>query len=70
MPPRFDGKGREHGGYPNRARGERAKQASPHSGIALSSLIEDPMIIRCILDHPGLWAPIATERGLPLGPAS
>ena len=34
------------------------------------ALIEDPGIIRRILEHLGLWAPLATERSPPLGPAS
>jgi hypothetical protein len=34
------------------------------------ALIEDPGIIRRILDHLGLWAPITTERSQPLGPAN
>ena len=34
------------------------------------ALIEDPGVIRRILDHLGLWAPLATERSPPLGPAS
>jgi hypothetical protein len=34
------------------------------------ALIEDPGIIRRILDHVGLWASIATEQSPPLGPAS
>ena len=34
------------------------------------ALIEDPAVIRRILEHLGLWAPIATERSPPLGPAS
>jgi hypothetical protein len=34
------------------------------------ALIEDPGIIRRILDHVGSSAPIDTERSPPLGPAS
>ncbi len=34
------------------------------------ALIEDPGIIRRILEHLGLWVPLATERSPPLGPAS
>ena len=101
------------GWYSNRARGERAKKASPQAGVALPSpgeepanefvararaawarlirkvyeadplecpkcqgpmrvmaLIEDPQVIRRILEHLGLWAPLATEQSPPLGPAS
>ena len=32
------------------------------------ALIEDPGIIRRMLEHLGLWVPLATERALPLGP--
>jgi hypothetical protein len=34
------------------------------------ALIENPGVIRRILEHLGLWSPLATERSLPLGPAS
>jgi len=34
------------------------------------ALIEDPQVIRRILEHLRLWAPLATERSPPLGPAS
>lgn len=34
------------------------------------ALIEDPGVIRRILEHLGLWAPLATERSPPLGPAN
>ncbi len=34
------------------------------------ALIEDLRVIRRILEHPGLWAVLATERSPPLGPAS
>ena len=34
------------------------------------ALIEDPGIIHRILDHLGLWAPIATARSPPVGPLS
>jgi hypothetical protein len=34
------------------------------------ALIEDPGVIRRILDHLGLWAPLATERSPPLAAAS
>ena len=30
-------------------------------------LIEDAGVIRRILEHLGLWAPLATERGAPPG---
>ena len=33
-------------------------------------LIEDAGVIRGILEHLGLWAPFATERSPPPGPAS
>lgn len=31
-------------------------------------LIEDPAVIRRILEHLGLWAPRAMQRSPPLGP--
>jgi hypothetical protein len=34
------------------------------------ALIEDPGVIRRILEHLGLWAPLATERSPPLDPAN
>ena len=34
------------------------------------ALIENPGVIRRILEHLGLWAPIATERSPPLDPVS
>ena len=34
------------------------------------ALIEDPGVIQCILEHLGSWAPLATERSPPPGPAS
>ena len=34
------------------------------------ALIEDPEVIRRILEHLGLWAPLAAERGPPPGFAS
>jgi hypothetical protein len=34
------------------------------------ALIEDPGVIRRILDHLGLWAPLATERSPPPGAAN
>jgi len=34
------------------------------------ALIEDPRLIRRILEHLGLWAPLATERSPPLAAAS
>jgi hypothetical protein len=34
------------------------------------ALIEDPGVIRRILEHLGLWAPLATERSPALGPAN
>jgi hypothetical protein len=34
------------------------------------ALIEDPGVIRRILEHLKLWAPLATERSLPLAAAS
>jgi len=34
------------------------------------ALIEDPGVIQRILEHLGLWAPLATERSPPLVPAS
>jgi hypothetical protein len=34
------------------------------------ALIEDPGVIQRILEHLGLWAPLATERSPPLGAAS
>jgi len=34
------------------------------------ALIEDPGIIRRILEHLGLWAPLPTERSPPVDPAS
>ena len=34
------------------------------------ALIEDPGVIRRILGHLGLWAPLPTERSPPLAPAS
>src|SRR3972149_4870876 len=101
------------GWYSNRARGERAQEASPHAGTALPApceqpssefaarakatwarlmrkvyeadalecpkckgpmrviaLIEDPGVVRRILEHLGRWAPLPTERSPPLGPAS
>ena len=38
--------------------------------MRVMALIEDPQVIRRILKHLGLWAPLATERSPPLGPAS
>jgi hypothetical protein len=34
------------------------------------ALIEDPGVIRRILGHLGLWAPLATERSPPPGAAN
>ncbi|MEX2080422.1 MAG: hypothetical protein WEC33_02310, partial [Dehalococcoidia bacterium] len=34
------------------------------------ALIENPGVIRRILDHLGLWAPLATERSPPTGAAT
>ncbi len=34
------------------------------------ALIENPGVIQRILEHLGLWAPLATERSPPLGPPS
>ncbi|MBI3069077.1 MAG: hypothetical protein HYY79_09460 [Betaproteobacteria bacterium] len=34
------------------------------------AMIEDAGVIRRILDHLGLWAPLATERSPPLDTAS
>ena len=34
------------------------------------ALIEDPGIIRRILEHLGQWAPLATERSPPPGPTT
>ena len=34
------------------------------------ALIGDPGVIRRILEHLGLWVPLATERSPPLGPAA
>jgi hypothetical protein len=34
------------------------------------ALIEDPGVIRRILEHLGLWVPLPTECCPPLGPAS
>jgi len=34
------------------------------------ALIEDPGVIRRILEHLELWAPLPTERSLPVDPAS
>jgi len=34
------------------------------------ALIEVPAVIRRILEHPGLWAKLATERSPPLGHAN
>jgi hypothetical protein len=34
------------------------------------ALIENPGVIRRILEHLGLWAPLATERSPPPGPAN
>lgn len=34
------------------------------------ALIENPGVIQRILEHLELWAPLATERSPPLGPAS
>ena len=31
------------------------------------ALIEDPGVIRRILEHLGRWAPLATQRSPPLG---
>jgi hypothetical protein len=113
IPDRYEHLVRYVGWYSNRARGERAKKASPQAGVALPSpgeepanefaararaawarlirkvyeadplecpkcngrirviaLIEDPGVIRRILEHLGLWAPIATGRSPPLGPAN
>ncbi|MGH8648883.1 MAG: hypothetical protein ACREUP_06210, partial [Burkholderiales bacterium] len=113
IPDRYEHLVRYVGWYSNRARGERAKKASPQAGVALPSpggepatefaarakaawarlirkvyeadplecprckgpmrviaLIEDPGVIRRILEHLGMWAPLATERGPPPGPAN
>ena len=40
------------------------------SPVRVIALIEDPGVIRRILEHLGLWAPLATERSPPLAPAS
>jgi len=32
----------------------------------INALIEDPGVIQRILEHLGLWAPLATERSPPL----
>jgi hypothetical protein len=34
------------------------------------ALIEDPGVIQRILEHLGLWAPLATERSPPPGAAN
>ena len=34
------------------------------------ALIEDPGVIRHILEHLGLWAPLPTERSPPVDPAT
>ena len=34
------------------------------------ALIEDAEVIRRILEHLALWAPLPTERSPPLGPAN
>jgi hypothetical protein len=34
------------------------------------ALIEDPGVIRRILEHLGLWAPLPTERSPPVNAAS
>jgi hypothetical protein len=34
------------------------------------ALIENPGVVRRILEHLGLWAPLATERSPPPTPAS
>jgi hypothetical protein len=33
--------------------------------VRVIALIEDPTLIRRILEHLGLWAPLATERSPP-----
>jgi hypothetical protein len=38
--------------------------------LRVIALIEDPGVIQCILEHLGLWAPLATERSPPLGAAT
>ena len=113
IPDRYEHLVRYVGWYSNRARGERAKKASPQAAVALPpsgeqpstefssraraawarlirkvyeadplecpkcngpmrviALIEDPRLIRRILEHLGLWAPLATERSPPLAAAS
>jgi len=34
------------------------------------ALIDDPGVIRRILEHLELWAPIVTEHSPPIGPAN
>jgi hypothetical protein len=38
--------------------------------MRMIALIEDPGVIRCILEHLGQWAPLATERSPPPPAAS
>jgi hypothetical protein len=113
IPDRYEHLVRYVGWYANRARGERAKNASLPAGGTLSSsveepanelaarakaawarlirkvyevdplecpkckgpmrvitLIDDPAVVRRILEHLGLWAPLPTERSPPVDPAS
>ena len=36
--------------------------------MRIIALIDDPGVIRRILEHLGLWAPEATERSPPIAP--
>ena len=109
IPDRYEHRVRYVGWYSNRARGERAKKASPHAGAALTcgsseepgsdfaarakaawarlirkvyeadplecpkckgpmrviALINDPHVVRRILEHLGCWAPEPAERDPP-----
>jgi hypothetical protein len=38
--------------------------------MRIIALIEDPGVIRRILEHLGQWAPLATERSPPSGPTA
>jgi len=38
--------------------------------MGVIALIEDPQVIRRILERLGLWAPLASERSPPFGAAS
>ena len=51
-------------------RGRLPRTVRSHNMMRVIALIEDAGVIRRILEHLGLWAPLATERSPPLDPVS